>query len=84
MKLFRVKGCDIVAAKSMKECMDFYEDMSGEGNSIAFEIPEEEWETQTVQTDESDENGLIVFTLKEWVQQFSEDELPLIVASTEC
>lgn len=86
-RLFEFDKADIVIATSDEVAMAFYQrefgHMDEEMAEIEIkEIPEIEWESRYILTDEEEGGEYIKFTLKEWVEQFDETN-PQIIASTE-
>lgn len=86
-RVFEFDGIDQVLAVSKEVAKEYYftefayDDLEIEQMEIK-EIPESEWESRTVLTDEEEDGEYIKFTLKEWVEQFDENT-PQIIASTE-
>lgn len=88
MKIYLFDECDFVAAIDEKSAIEFYKDETGfdatemEQKTVE-EIPESTWPSRTIIFDEEDENGKITVPFDEYLKQFSESDLPLLIASTE-
>lgn len=86
MKLFFINETDYVAAFNEESAIQFYETEFDIVEKID-EIPKTEWGNMTITIIDDPDEGVndepLKTTFAEWMEQFSEMDLPLIVASND-
>lgn len=86
MNLYFINETDYVAAFNEESAIQFYETEFDIVEEID-EIPKTEWGNMTITIIDDPDEGVndepLKTTFSEWMEQFSERELPLIVASND-